>query len=222
MTNTLNRAQGDTITTADWQTAVESVEFPAYSYDFVGTRTYGGVLDINRYAKAGWELASVASYRTRFLDYKDIRSNYYQAVRTAPPVNTWTDYASGSTMSKFNNYSSANQTARLAEPAGASYDVTTSANGIYLIYGEFIVPVLPTNVNIILRLLFEGNVVAYFSQSGTLQIYQSCYFQGQHLSAYKGGTYTLQYYIDTAMPSTAVTFRFGYAELIGNASGCGQ
>lgn len=219
MTNTLNRAKGDTITTADWQTAVESVEFPAYSYDYISTRTYGGVLDINRYAKIGYELQSIASYRTKFLDNKDIRSNYYQNTITLPPTDYWIDYADSGSITQLNNYSGSNQTARLTTPKGKDYDVTTSANGIYLIYAELVIPSIGSTTNAMLRLLFDGNVVAYFSQSGTLITPQGFYLQGQYLSAYKGGTYTLEFYL-TGNTQTVI-IRLGYTELIGNSSGCG-
>lgn len=219
MTSTLSRARGDIITVGDWQSAVESVEFPAYSYQFVGLKTNGGALDANRYAKAIGTLDSIESYGTKFLPYKDIRSNYWYATHEPVTTDTWVQF-NAYDVSRFNAYRVQDSTSRLNFPSKLFLGViTTSANGMYMLYCELIIPEISAETSALMRLRYNGSVVAYFSQTGTLIAGQGFHLKGHYLSAYKGGEYSLEYYIGGTCYNAS--FVFGYTELIGNSSGCG-
>ena len=216
-------SSGNNVTVTRWNNVVASTRFPEYIYDATAY-TYGGNLNAYRRTWAGYNLGSIDAYGSRYTEFRDIRSTFMNKTVSSsqPATNTWTTVIDYNTLS--NPYNASNQEGRLTllQSPGT---ITPNINSAYIFYAVINIANIPASMTAaFLQIQTGGVTIAEVNQNLDLTTANGHQLRliNQTFVAYKNTAHTVRYkllYTGTA-PSYVITF--GYTELIGQKSGCGE
>jgi len=201
----------NTIITVDmWNQELYRTEFA----ELGDTSQVGFPGSINLYENPAelMSLAIVENTPARYLKNRNVRSNYFSSFFSN--ANTSWKITDG-----FGNQLNLYDT--LLENGRLNYDkslgeIYTSLYGIYLIYGEMIIPQAPSNnQRHALAIYKDGSPYAYKEVAYQYIAGTSIYLQVHTISLFQPSTWTF-YWRGSTLPNPDTTIRFGYAQFVGD------
>lgn len=213
-------SSGNNVTVTRWNNAVASTRFPEYIFN-ASTYTYGGNLNAYRRTWAGYSLGSIDAYGSRYTEFRDIRSTFMTKTVTSgqPATNTWQN-VTGYGLS--NSYNSTNQEGRLTLDS-TNGTITPNVNSAYVFWAGITISSIPSNTTAaFLQIQTSGVTIADVNQNLDLISGQSLVLRNQTFVAYKNTAHIIRIKLLYTGNAPDYVITFGYTELIGQKSGCGE